>query len=498
MRERETKLLVSRDFRLPRFDDLGGGLRVGRDETIEQRAVYFDTPDLRLTRSGASLRYRSDDGWTVKLPHPGEGANLVRTECSFPGDSKTPPTAALDLLRAWIRTAPVDEVAQVRTSRHRVILNDAGGSKVAEVDDDRVTTESRTEPKRTFREVEVELSEDAPDRLDRRLTKHVKKAGPVQKSSLSKVAIGLGVREVKSLESGAVDPEPQLRRNATTLDLVRAAIGDSVRRLLVNDPVIRIGEDPEGVHQARVATRRLRSDLRTFGSVLDERWSDALRADLQWLGAALGKARDTDVLTTLLQAKLASLPDDRDAHAQPLFDRLAREREDEREALLTVMRSDRYAALLDDLVDAIRDPFVLPRRGARRARTVAPDLARRPWNRLCRSVRRLGDAPSDAALHRVRRRAKQARYALEAIDAVSKPGVSKLAERAAAIQGTLGDHQDRAVARAWLADATAEIGQAEVAFVAGELAGLLAGEQRSLRTTAEHECRIVCKRRFSA
>ncbi|MDQ1480073.1 MAG: hypothetical protein QOI44_934, partial [Actinomycetota bacterium] len=81
--------------------------------------------------------------------------------------------------------------------------------------------------------------------------------------------------------------------------------------------------------------------------------------------------------------------------------------------------------------------------------------------------------------------------------AVSKPGAGKLAERAAAIQGTLGDHQDRAVARAWLADATTEIGEAEVGFVAGELAGLLASEQRSLRTTAEHECRIVCKRRFS-
>src|SRR4029079_17426994 len=137
-------------------------------------------------RSGASLRYRSDDGWTVKLPQPGEGTNLVRTECSFPGDSTTPPAAAVDLVRWEIRTAPVDEVAQVRTSRRRVILNDAGGSKVAEIDDDRVTTESPTAPKRRFREVEVELSEDAPDRLDRRLTKHVKEAGPAKKSTLSK------------------------------------------------------------------------------------------------------------------------------------------------------------------------------------------------------------------------------------------------------------------------------------------------------------------------
>src|SRR5258705_8967425 len=140
MQERETKFLVSRDFTLPRFDDVDDELRVAADETIEQAADYFDTSDLRLTRSGASLRYRSDDGWTVKIPQPRDGTNLVRTECLFPGDAARPPTAAVDLLRAWIRGAPIDRVAEVRTSRHRVILNDRGGTKVAEVDDDDVTT----------------------------------------------------------------------------------------------------------------------------------------------------------------------------------------------------------------------------------------------------------------------------------------------------------------------------------------------------------------------
>src|SRR6266850_5849917 len=103
MREREAKLLVSPDLSLPRFDDLADGLRVAADETIEQYAVYFDTPDLRLTRSGASLRYRSDDGWTVKLPEPGDGSTLVRTEITFPGDRGTPPAGAIEVLRALIR-----------------------------------------------------------------------------------------------------------------------------------------------------------------------------------------------------------------------------------------------------------------------------------------------------------------------------------------------------------------------------------------------------------
>jgi hypothetical protein len=177
VREREAKLLVSADFELPRFDGIGGGIRVAADETVDQRAVYFDTPDLRLTHSGASLRYRSDDGWTVKLPAPGDGSNLVRTEHTFAGSPSEPPAAALDLLRAWIRTAPIDEVAEVRTSRHRLVLNDAAGAKIAEIDDDRVTTASHRGARKEFREVEVELSEHAPKRLDRRLARHVKASG---------------------------------------------------------------------------------------------------------------------------------------------------------------------------------------------------------------------------------------------------------------------------------------------------------------------------------
>ena len=70
-------------------------------------------------------------------------------------------------------------------------------------------------------------------------------------------------------------------------------IGASVRRLLAFDPVIRIGEDPEGVHQARVVTRRLRSDLRTLRPVLDEAWSEDLRGELRRLGTALGHAAVT-------------------------------------------------------------------------------------------------------------------------------------------------------------------------------------------------------------
>src|SRR4029077_17095437 len=99
-----------------------------------------------------------------------------------------------------------------------------------------------------------------------------------------------------------VAEERRVKGDGTVADLVRAAILRSLRQLVAYDPAIRLSDDPESVHKARVATRRLRSDLRTFRPVLEREWSEPLRAELQWLGRALGKVRDADVLLDALAA----------------------------------------------------------------------------------------------------------------------------------------------------------------------------------------------------
>jgi CHAD domain-containing protein len=88
-------------------------------------------------------------------------------------------------------------------------------------------------------------------------------------------------------------------------------------------------------------------------------------------------------------------------------------------------------------------------------------------------VRALGDEPPDEQLHAVRIRAKQCRYAAEAVT----PAVGKEAKRfAAAVEGlqeVLGEHQDAVVAGQWLRTHAADGGgRVECAFVAGELAAL--------------------------
>jgi uncharacterized membrane protein len=88
--ELEAKLIAPDELRLPDLNGLVKGATAVRLPHRRLEAIYFDTPELRLARSGITLRYRTgEDGppWTVKLPEGSSGATLRRREVSFEGAS---------------------------------------------------------------------------------------------------------------------------------------------------------------------------------------------------------------------------------------------------------------------------------------------------------------------------------------------------------------------------------------------------------------------------
>src|SRR5207248_11382379 len=107
-------------------------------------------------------------------------------------------------------------------------------------------------------------------------------------------------------------PAPGLGPKSPAGDAVRAALAAGTTRLLRHDPGVRLGDDPEDVHQARVGARRLRSDLRTFAPLVEPDWREHLQDELRWLGDQLGAVRDADVLLDRLRRQASTLPE-RDA-----------------------------------------------------------------------------------------------------------------------------------------------------------------------------------------
>src|SRR2546429_9499685 len=115
MREREIKFLVPQDFSLDEVD-LGQKLRLTPTGDARFETVYVDTPDLRLAGWGCSLRHRSGEGWTLKLPRAGAGPLVEREEVEFPDEPGAggPPSGALRLAAAFVRTAHVPPTVRLR------------------------------------------------------------------------------------------------------------------------------------------------------------------------------------------------------------------------------------------------------------------------------------------------------------------------------------------------------------------------------------------------
>jgi CHAD domain-containing protein len=466
--EREVKLGADPAFVVPPID----GLVPLADEVLD--ATYYDSADLRLARDGATLRYRNGT-WTAKLPNQATVAaaadgHMARVEVEVAGRPEAPPAELVALVRSRLRSADLTPVARLVSRRRRSAIVDHSGDRVAEIDDDAVEVWDGERMAMTFREVEVELTGGADESVLDAVVGRLRAAGAGAPDPTSKLARALGERALAPPDVAPVKLDDADR--LTAADVVRAAIASSVRRLIDHDPVVRLGTDPEGVHQARVATRRLRSDLRTFRRIVDDEWAKGLRDELGWLADHLGAVRDQDVLLARLRDLAKELPDADARAASLVLDRLAAERDDTRRPLLEVLDSQRYLRLLDALVDAARAPRVGAEAAGRAADVVAP-LVRKPWRRLRREVRALDDEPSDDALHQVRIRAKRARYAADvAVPVVGKPARA-LSKALANLQDVLGDQHDAVVAEAWLRSALSDgtsVGT-DTALAVGELIG---------------------------
>jgi CHAD domain-containing protein len=468
--EREVKLVAPPAFRLPDLTAAAAGLPVATLPPQRLQATYFDTVDLRLIRWGVTVRYRTgDDGgpvWTVKTPAPTRGAGLTRRELDFPGRPGVVPPAVLALVRAFVRNEDIGPVAKLATTRHRAVVRGGDGASLLEVDDDVVSVLDGRHVVARFREVEVEAHGEDVENLIRAVVDRLQEEGAAPGGGTPKVVWALGPRATQGPE---VEPV-ELSGDSAAGQVVRAAIATAVTRLLRHDIGARLGDDSEDVHQARVATRRLRSDLKTFSAFVDPEWTAAIRDELRWIAGRLGAVRDADVLAERLAAQITQLPEQDRRPAGSLLTKLEAERKVAREELNAAMESSRYVDLVDDLVFAARAPRLTPEADVA-AKVALPEVVRRPWKHLVNAVESLGDNPEDEALHEVRIRAKRVRYAAEAVAPVSGKPAQRLATAVAEVQSVLGDLQDATVAELWLRSAALG-SRGSAGLVAGELIGL--------------------------
>ena len=481
MIEREIKLAAEAGIVLPDLTDAVPGLTVGPKSVLQLDAVYYDTASLSLARWGVTLRSRSGEpgaAWTLKLPESAVDAKLSRHELMFDEPIGAVPSSVRLAARAYARSQPLGPVVRLNTERTQFVL-ELDGQSVATLCDDTVVADGAPESVSVFREIEVELADGAPDAAVTAIISRLRDSGcrddeaPVPKA-------------IRALGPRAFDPPdvviPNAGKKATVGVLVRNAVANSVTEIIGQHALVCVGDDPEAVHRFRVGARRLRSDLRTFAPLLDGHLTTWLRDELKWLGAAVGRGRDADVLAERLRSQVSRLPA-RDAKSVDLLlQRLGETGRDAYEHIVATFEEDRYADLLDALVDVANAPkFAAQPSGLadRAARPIVLDIVRKTWRRLERAVEALAPNAPDTAYHAVRIRAKRVRYAVEALTPVYGKDARRFARAIADVQTVLGKNQDTTVAEAWLREAAKALPSTRL--VAGELIAFERDDRVGLR-----------------
>ncbi|KQY24731.1 hypothetical protein ASD16_04310 [Cellulomonas sp. Root485] len=226
-------------------------------------------------------------------------------------------------------------------------------------------------------------------------------------------------------------------------EVVQAYVATQVERLLAAVPGVRDGDD-DAVHDARVATRRLRAALSVYRSVLDREVTDPVRAELAELGHVLGTARDAYVEGHALRRRLAR--EDPALVVGPVERRIDEDRSAARLLAQDGVDSWLASARFAELVATLAQDLPTGPGASGEATTVLPRRARRAWHRLDRALEAAADAPAgddrDEALHEVRKAARRARYASEVAAAVVGAPARRSAKRAHRVQEVLGTQHD--------------------------------------------------------
>lgn len=481
--EIENKYVVPTDFAVD--DRLAvDGVRLGEPQRHELSAIYYDTSDLRLAADNVALRRRTgghDAGWHVKRYR----AAGERDEVQLPiGRGGAIPAAVNAEVRAVSRGETLRPAVRMITQRTEWPLLAEDGTVLALVADDDVSTEVVADPAaaQRWRELEVELV-DGDRALLRAVDKRLRKAGAARSADPAKI--------VRALDGRWPDPPAP----AGPPGSAAAVVGEYVRAqrdtIIEYDPRIR-RDEPDAVHKMRVATRRLRSTMKSYRPLWDRAATDHLRTELKWLADVLGKVRDAEVMAARLDRALGELPAEQ--VVGPVADRLtgglrAQAVKDHR-TLVSALNGRRYAALLDEL-DALL-AAAPTEQGLRPAKKYVPRRVRRTVGTVEKLLdtadhARPGGPPMpgvvdrDTALHEARKAAKQARYAAEAAVPVGGSGATALAAAMEQLQELLGDHHDSVVTRQLLRTAGMQAnGAGENGFTYGMLSAAEAASAQDL------------------
>ncbi|MBA2443251.1 MAG: CHAD domain-containing protein, partial [Rubrobacter sp.] len=439
------------------------GLVLGSGETKNLSDFYYDTESWIFYRSGYALRIRQRGKTaeaTLQSLSRAAGGFEERREISESLDDgelatlKKSTGKVGERVRALAGGNELHRLFEVRTRRRsfpfRAVDSEGepAGDALGEVslDESEVPLEAGEEPARVLR-VEVQAVEEAAEALQP-IVRRLESELDLSPTPISKYQVGLyatGLVPEAGADLGPTDVDEDLSAGEVAYAILRRQYA----ALLEHEPGSRLGEDPEDLHDMRVASRRMRAAIKLFSEALPERalWFEG---ELRWLAGALGDVRDLDVQVDQLRAWSAA-DEEADAEAfESMVGVILEQRARARERMLDALDSSRYRRLVVSLAALLsRDPVRGPETGPQAAEPVteyAPGVLSRRYSKFRKAAGRIAATSQPEPYHELRKKGKRLRYALEFLaEAYGKP-VKKPIRPLKSLQDDLGRHQDAVVA----------------------------------------------------
>ena len=458
------------------------GLVLEPRSTLQIFDTYLDTDDWRIHRAGFALRIRSGSGTsqaTLKSLNSASAQvadrrelseTLENTESDSIRQSIGPVGTRIHALSGARALLPLFEI---RTSRQRfAIRREDEAQQLGEIAlDETVISRPNGAPQARMQRVEVEALTEAHESLQS-LVKKLQSHCALETAIDTKFSHGL--------KSVGLVPEPAPEFAPTVVDasmtMVEAALTNLRRYLFawrLHEPGARLGDDPEELHDMRVAGRRLEAILRQFRSSLPASFL-RIRPTLKTVLRALGHARDLDVALSELETFSRKMPkSDRDS-VEPLKQYLVSERNRARAQMLSVLDSIWVQKNLQELTSLLASPAAASQQASPElALNVSPQLIRRRYRKLRKCADLLRSDASMETYHEVRGQVKKLRYTLEAVAVIHGKPADEMLRALRRWQEKLGVLQDAGVAGRRLkaiANAPSKDIPPETLFLMGRLA----------------------------
>lgn len=423
-----------------------------RSQTL--RTVYYDTRSGGLRKAGIVLRIRKAAraipllGLKSLDAEAGHAFRRKEIEVRSPRGEPNPhlfDAATAALVREAAGGEALEARFEIRTKRRTVLVRHGGADIEVAFDDGVILAGAQTQP---LFEVELELKTGQDAGL---LAFALALAGelPLSLDFLSKSEKGFRLAFGKAAD--VVRAAPILLDPDTPLDeAIHAIVSNTLEHFVANWAILRERDDPDAIHQLRVALRRLRSALRMFATVLPQPDCENLREEAKRIASGLAPARDCDVFRASVEQGPAA---ERPGHCDGLLATVEERRQSAYRRARTLIDESAATMFVLRVQSFLAGPAW---------RSAAPGIAmkhfsRKALNRLHRRALKRGEglpAIPDTERHELRIALKNLRYAIEFIGSVfgRRAARKEYAGVVSGLQELLGMHNDEVTARRLLAD----------------------------------------------